>query len=98
MKLEETENLKLQYVNRIETNITHINNIQDSDIDLSEKITEILNIYEKNQISNVSHLSKNGVIIAKDTDTALSNVNKSSKKIRTNHKSTKNQINHFINT
>ena len=48
MKLEETENLKLQYVNRIETKTTHINNIQESDIDLSEKITEILNIYEKN--------------------------------------------------
>ena len=37
MKLEETENLKLQYVNRIETKITHINNIQESDVDLSEK-------------------------------------------------------------
>ena len=48
MKLEETENLKLQFVIRIETNTTHINNIQESDIDLSEKITEILNIYEKN--------------------------------------------------
>ena len=48
MKLEETENLKLQYVNRIETNTTHINNIPDSDVDLSEKITEILNIYERN--------------------------------------------------
>ena len=48
MKLEESKNLKLQYVNRIETNTTHINNIQDSDVDLSEKITEILNIYEKN--------------------------------------------------
>ena len=47
MKLEETENLKLQYVNRIETNTTHINNIQESDTDLVEKITEILNIYEK---------------------------------------------------
>ena len=45
MKLEETENLKLQYVNRIETNTTNINNIQESD--LVEKITEILNIYEK---------------------------------------------------
>ena len=44
----ETENLKLQYVNRIETNTTHINNIQGPDIDLIEKITEILNIYEKN--------------------------------------------------
>ena len=48
MKLEETENLKLQYVNRIETNTTQINNTQESDIYLSEKITEILNIYEKN--------------------------------------------------
>ena len=48
MKLEETENLKLKYVNRIETNTTQINNIHDSDVDLTEKITEILNIYEKN--------------------------------------------------
>ena len=48
MKLEKTENLKLQYVNRIETNTTHINNIQGSDTDLIEKITEILNNYEKN--------------------------------------------------
>ena len=48
MKLEETENLKLQYVNRIETTSTNINNIQESDTDLVEKITEILNIYEKN--------------------------------------------------
>ena len=47
MKLEETENLKLQYVNRIETNSTNINNIQESDTDLVEKITEILNICEK---------------------------------------------------
>ena len=37
MKLEETENLKLQYVNIIETNTTHINNIQESDVDLTEK-------------------------------------------------------------
>ena len=48
MKLEETENLKLQYVNRIETYTTHINNIEGSDTDLIEKITEMLNIYEKN--------------------------------------------------
>ena len=38
IKLEETENLKLQYVNRIETNTTRINNIQESDTDLIEKI------------------------------------------------------------
>ena len=48
MKLEETENLKLQYVNRIETNTTQINNTHDSDVDLTEKITKILNINEKN--------------------------------------------------
>ena len=48
MKLEETENSKLQYVNRIETNTTHISNKKDSDVDLTEKITELLNIYEKN--------------------------------------------------
>ena len=48
MKLEETENPKLQYVSRIETKTTHINYTQDSYVDLSDKITEILNIYEKN--------------------------------------------------
>ena len=48
MKLEETENFELKYVNRIETNTTHVNNIHDSDVDLTEKITEILNLYEKN--------------------------------------------------
>ena len=47
MKLEETENLKLQYVNRIETNTTHINIIQESDTDLIEKITRTLNIYDQ---------------------------------------------------
>ena len=47
IKLEETENLKLQNGNRIETNTTHINKIQESDTDLIEKITEILKLYEK---------------------------------------------------
>ena len=41
MKLEETENLKLQHVKRIETNTTQINNIQDSDVDLTEKSLKI---------------------------------------------------------
>ena len=44
MKLEETENLKVQYVNRIQTNTTQIKNTHDSDVDFSEKIHEILNI------------------------------------------------------
>ena len=54
MKLEETENLKLQYVNRIETTPTNINNIQESETDLVEKITEILNIYEIDQIVEIT--------------------------------------------
>ena len=98
MKLEETENLKLQNVNRIETNTTHINNIQESDTDLIEKITEILNIYEKHPNFKGKPSFKNGVIIADDTDTVFSNVDKNNKTIRINLKSTKNQINHSINT
>ena len=52
MKLEETENLKLQYVNNIQTTTSQINNINDSDTELSEKITDISNIYEKNSSFN----------------------------------------------
>ena len=48
MKLEETENLKLQYVINIQTTTSEIYNINDFDTKLSKKITEILNIYEKN--------------------------------------------------
>ena len=47
MKLKETENLKLQYVKNIQTTTTQINNIHNSDVDLSKKITEVLNIYKK---------------------------------------------------
>ena len=97
MKLEETENLKLQYVNRIETNTTHINNMQESDTDLVEKITEILNIYEKHPNFKGNHLSKNGVIIADETDIVFPNVDKNNKITKTNLKSIKNQINHSIN-
>ena len=93
MKLEETENLKLQYVNRSETNTPHINNIEQSDIDLSERIT-----MKATQILRVNHLPKNGVIIADDTDTVFPHVDKNNKTIRINLKSTKNQISHFINT
>ena len=52
----------------------------------------------KIQILKVNHLSKIGVIIADDTDTALPNVDKNNKITKIDHKSTKNQINHFTNT
>ena len=163
MKLEETENLKLHSVDQIKTNTTHIKNIQESDTDLIETITEILNIYERNPnfkgkpsfkkwcnycqrfghskaecrqkqkdnqnkpqkqkepnksfnqymkkdqnlpnkniynnnssgkpIPSNSN-SKNGVIIADDTDTVLSNVDKNNKIIRINLESTEYPINH----
>ena len=48
IKIEETENLKLQFVNNIQTTTSQINKYNDSDTDLSEKISEILKIYEKN--------------------------------------------------
>ena len=98
MKLEETENLKLQYVNRIETNTTHINNIQELDTDLIEKITEILNIYEKHPNFKGKPSFNNVVIIADDTDTVSPNVDKNNKTIRINLKSLKNQINRSIDT
>ena len=67
MKLEETDNLKLQYVNKIRTIMSQ--EINDSDTELAEKVTQILNIYEKKNLK-ASHRSKNGVISAVDTDIA----------------------------
>ena len=82
MKLEERENLKLHYVNNIQTTTSQINNIHDSDTELSEKIIEILNIYEKIQVLKV----KNGAIFAEDTETALPNADKNNKTIKTKTK------------
>ena len=87
MKLKETENLKLQYVNNNQTSTTQIKNILNSDTDLSEKITEVLNIYTtKTQILKVNHLLKNSLTIAEDTATALLNADKNNKTTRINHK------------
>ena len=98
MKLEETENPKLQYVDRIETNTTQINNIHDSDVDLTEKITESLNIYAENPNFKVKPSFKKWCNFIEDTDTALPNVDKNNRIIKTNRKSKKNQTNHSTNT
>ena len=45
MKPEEAEKLKLQYVNNIQATTSQENIVHNSDIELSENITEILNIY-----------------------------------------------------
>ena len=39
MKLEETENLKQEFVNNIQITTSQINHIHDSDTELSEQIT-----------------------------------------------------------
>ena len=98
LKLEETEKLKLKYVKNIQITTSHINNIHDSDTEISEKITDILNIYEKNPNLEVSHHSNNGTIIAEGTKTALPNADKNNKTIKLNHKNIENQISHFIST
>ena len=86
-------------MNNSQTTTTQIKFIHNSDIDLSEKITEILNIYDENpNFKGKPSFKKNGVTIAKDADIALLNADKSNKSNRINHKSTKNQINHFIST
>ena len=97
VKMKESENLKLQYVNNIQTTTSHINNTNDSDTDLSEKFTEILNIYEKNPNFKANHHSKNGVIIVDDTGTVLLKADKNNKIIiKTNHKTIENSTKIFI--
>ena len=99
MKLEETENLKLQYVNKIETTSTNINNIQEYQKQTSLKKSLKYSIFTKRtRTLKANHLSKNGVIIADDTDIVFPNVDKNSKIVKINLKNTKNQINHSINT
>ena len=98
MKLTETENLKPQHTNNIQINTTQINKIHNSDKNLSEKITEILNIHKKNPNFKGKPSFKNGVTIAEDMDIALLNADKNNKTAKLIHRSTKNQRNHFINT
>ena len=98
MKLEETENLKLRDVNNFQTTTSQIYNINESDTDLSERISEILNIYEKNLNFKGKTSFKNGVSIVDDTDTALPNAEKNNKITKINHKNIENPLNHFIKT
>ena len=66
MKLEETENLKLQYLNNMQANTSQIYKFQMSETELAEKITQMINIFEKTQNLKANHHSKNGVAIALD--------------------------------
>ena len=57
MKLVETENLKLQFVNNIQTTTSQINNIHNSDTELAEKITQILNSTRKQTMEKFNYTS-----------------------------------------
>ena len=98
MKLEETKNLKLQYVNKIQANTTQINNIHKSDINLSEKITEFLKKYEKNPNFTGKLLFKKWCKYCRGFRHSIAECRKTTRRPEKNHKSTKNQTNHFINT
>ena len=98
MKLKETENLKLQILNNVQTTTTQKNHIQDSDTNLSDEITKSLSYTRKIQISKVNHCSNKGVTIVEDLDTSLLNADKISKTTKITLKSTEIQTNHFTST
>ena len=76
MYVEETENLKLKYVNNIQTTTSQFNSFHDSDNELAEKLTQMLNIYENNPNFSVKLHSKNGLTFVVDMDIALLNADK----------------------
>ena len=62
--------------------------------------TEILKYVNNIQTttSRINKIHDSDIELASETDTALLNVDRNKKIIRTNHKNTENQINHFTNT
>ena len=97
MKLEETENFKLQSVNNIQTTTTH-KIIYTIPIDLTKKITEILNLYEKNPNFKGKSSFKKWSNYCQRYGHSIAECKQNNKTIRINHKSKKNQTNHFIKT
>ena len=98
MKLEETENLKLQYVNNIQITTSQINNINDSDTDLSKKITELLNIYEKNPNFKGKPLFRKWCNFCRRYGHSISEFRQKQQDNQKNRKNIENPRNHFINT
>ena len=81
MKLEETENLKLPYQNNVQATTSQINNIQNSDIERAERITQIINICEKNANFKAKLQPKNGVSFVVDMYITLLNADKNNKTV-----------------
>ena len=98
MKLKETENLKLQYVNNIQTATSQINNIHDSDTDLPEKITQILNIYAKNPNFKGKPSFKKRCNYGRRYRHSIAECRQNYTIIRKNHRNIENQMNDFVIT
>ena len=81
MKLEVKEIFKLQYVKNVQTKLSCIKCIQESDKDLAEKITQILNISEKNQNFKSKPSFINWCYFVVDMDIELLNADKNNKTI-----------------
>ena len=83
VNLEEKYKLKLKYVNNIQTTTSKINNIHDSDNELAEKMTQTLNIYEKNLNFKDKPSFKKWCIFVVDMDVALLNADRNNRIIKT---------------
>ena len=94
MKLEETDNLKLQYVKNIQITTSQINNINDSDR-IIEKITENFHIYEKNSNFKGKTSSTKWYNYCQRNELSIAECRK---KTTIYHKNIENLTIHFINT
>ena len=98
MQLEETINLKLQYVKNIQTTTSQINKINDSDTVLSEIITETSNIYEKNPNFKGKPSVKKWCSYCRRYGRSIAECRQKQQDNQKNHKNIDNQANQFINT
>ena len=89
---------KATKIENVQTTTSHLDKIHDFDNELAEKITEILNVYEKNPNFEGKPSFKNGVTIVADSDIALLNVDTNNKIISIDHQKTENQTYLFTNT
>ena len=98
MKLEERENINKQHFNLFYTTTVLINNNHYSENEIAEKITQKINMYEKDPDIKGKPAFKNGVIFDVDTHIARSNADKSIKKNQIGQQNLTNQIIFYNNT
>ena len=95
MKLEEAENLKLQYLNKIQSATSQIIYSHDSDIELAEKFTQFLFIYEKNSNFKGKPSFKNLVHYFRRYGNSIAECKQKNRIIKTNYRNMEKQINFY---